>query len=310
MRRIAFSLAVLVLPALAQQPVTPAPASLVREGVTEKLTPHVWVIPDGSANLVPNVGIIVGRKAVLVVDTGMGTRNAETVLKEVAKVGQGKDGRPKPIYIVTTHVHPEHDMGAHAFPKDSKLIRSKAQIEDIAAGAGMSLVPVFAARSDLNKELLKDAHHRNADIIFGDIYTLDLGGLKVQIRAMGTNHTHGDTIVLVDGVLFAGDIAMKPQPSFTNPTATITHWLQSLDALQALKPKRIVPSHGPMGGVEIIEGYRGYLTHIRDRTVELRKAGKTQEETIQAITDEMSAQYPDRNRLTGAIRAAWAEAAS
>ena len=29
------------------------PASLVREGVTEKLTDHVWAIPDGSASLVP-----------------------------------------------------------------------------------------------------------------------------------------------------------------------------------------------------------------------------------------------------------------
>src|SRR6478736_458352 len=71
MRRIAFLSAALVLPALAQQPITPAPASLVREGVTEKLTAHVWVIPDGSASLVPNVGIVVGKKAVLVIDTGM-----------------------------------------------------------------------------------------------------------------------------------------------------------------------------------------------------------------------------------------------
>lgn len=305
-----FCIAAIPVAALAQQPATTAPPSLVREGVTEKLTPHVWVIPDGSANLVPNIGIIVGRKAVLVVDTGMGTRNAETVLKEVAKVGQGKGGKPKPIYVVTTHVHPEHDMGAHAFPADSKLIRSKTQLEDITAGAGMSLVPVFAARSDLNKELLQDAHHRKADIIFGDNYTLDLGGVKAQIRAMGTNHTHGDTVVLVDGVLFAGDIAMKPQPSFTNPTATIAHWLQSLDQLEAMKPRKIVPSHGPMGGVEIIQGYRTYLTHIRDRAAELKKAGKNQDETIQAITDEMSAQYPDKNRLAGAIRAAWAEAST
>ena len=113
------------------RPTTRSPASLVREGVTEKLTDHVWAIPDGSAPLVPNVGIVVGKKAVLVIDTGMGTRNGETVLREVTKVGPGK-----PIYIVTTHVHPEHDMGAHAFPKDSKLLRSKDQVEDIAAGAG------------------------------------------------------------------------------------------------------------------------------------------------------------------------------
>ncbi|HEU4592223.1 MAG TPA: MBL fold metallo-hydrolase [Steroidobacteraceae bacterium] len=286
----------------------PAPASLVREGVTEKLTDHVWAIPDGSASLVPNIGIVVGEKAVLVVDTGMGARNAETVLREVAKVGKDKKGKPKPIYLVTTHVHPEHDMGAHAFPKSSKLIRSKTQVEDIAAGAGMNLVPIFAARSDLNKELLKDAHHRDADIIFDGAYTLDLGGLEARIGAMGTNHTHGDTIVFVDGVLFSGDIAMKPQPSFTNPTATITHWLDSLDALEAMSPITIVPSHGPIGGLDLIQGYRAYLTRIRDRTAELKKAGKTQDEAIATITGEMSAQYPDKNRLAGAIRAGYAEA--
>src|SRR5688572_33302299 len=300
MRKVALLSAILTAPLFAQ---TPAPASLVREGVTEKLTDHVWAIPDGSAPLVPNVGIVVGRKAVLVVDTGMGTRNAETVLKEVAKVGAGK-----PIYIVTTHVHPEHDMGAHAFPKDSKLIRSRTQVEDIAAGAGMNLVANFAARSDLNKELLQDAKHRDADVVFDGQYTLDLGGLKAQLRSMGTNHTHGDTVVLVDGVLFSGDVAMKPQPAFSNPTATITHWLASLDALEAMKPKQIVPSHGPFGDVGIIEGYRGYLTRIRDRTAELKKGGRTQDEAIQVITDEMSAQYPDKNRLAGAIRAGYSEA--
>lgn len=303
MRSHAFLLAALALPALAQQPAATAPPSLVREGVTEKLTDHVWAIPDGSASLVPNVGIVVGAKAVLVVDTGMGARNAETVLREVAKVGAGK-----PVYIVTTHVHPEHDMGAHAFPKDSRLIRSKTQVEDIAAGAGMNLVPIFAARSDLNKELLQGAKHREADIVFDGDYTLDLGGLQVKIYSMGTNHTHGDTVALVDGVLFSGDVAMKPQPAFANPTATITHWLQSLDRLEALKPKKIVPSHGPFGGVEIIEGYRAYLTRIRDRAAELRKAGKTQDETVQVITGEMSAQYPDRNRLAGAVRAGYNEA--
>jgi glyoxylase-like metal-dependent hydrolase (beta-lactamase superfamily II) len=299
MRMVASSLAALAATALAQQP-TPAPASLVREGVTEQLTAHVWVIPDGSANLVPNVGIVAGRKAVLVIDTGMGLRNGQTVLHEVERVARGK-----PIYIVTTHVHPEHDMGAHAFPTDSQLIRSHDQVEDVAAGTGMNLVPVFAARSDLNKELLKDAHHRKADIVFDDQYVVDLGGLKATLYAMGTNHTHGDTAVFVDGILFSGDVAMKPQPAFANPTASIAHWLASLDRLEAMKARKIVPSHGPIGGNEIIDGYRAYLTRIRERTVALEQAGKTQDEAIQAITDEMGAEYPYKNRLAGAVRAAW-----
>jgi glyoxylase-like metal-dependent hydrolase (beta-lactamase superfamily II) len=301
MRKAALLLsAMIAVPTLAQQP---APASLVREGVTEKLTAHVWAIPDGSASLVPNVGIVVGKKAVLVIDTGMGTRNAETVLREVAKVGARK-----PIYLVTTHVHPEHDMGAHAFPKDSKLIRSKDQIEDIAAGAGMNLVPVFAQRSELNKELLVDARHRGPDITFDREYTVDLGGISARVYAMGTNHTRGDTVILVDGILFSGDVAMRPQPSFANPTAKISHWLASLDRLEALKARQLVPSHGAFGDNAIIAAYRGYLTRVRDRAAELKKAGKTQDETIQVITDEMSAQYPDKNRLAGAIRAGFNEA--
>lgn len=302
MRKAASLLAAFIaVPALAQQ-AAPQP-SLVRAGVTERLTDHVWAIPDGSASLVPNVGIVAGSKAVLVIDTGMGLRNGRTVLGEVEKVARGK-----PIYIVTTHVHPEHDMGAHAFPKDSKLIRSQDQLVDIAAGTGTNLVPVFSQRSTLNAELLKDAEHRAADITFDGEYSLDLGGLEAKIYSMGLNHTAGDTAVLVDGVLFSGDVAMKLQPAFTNPKATISHWLSSLDRFDAMKPDKVVPSHGPFGGTEIIEGYRTYLTLVRDRAAEFRKAGKPQEEAVQAITQELAAQYPDRNRLAGAIRAGYAEA--
>ena len=296
---LAFSFPAFPISAFAQQP---APPSLVREGVTEKLTDHVWAIPDGSAPLVPNVGIVVGRKAVLVIDTGMGARNARTVLGEVAKVAPGK-----PIYLVTTHVHPEHDMGAHAFPADSKLIRSKDQVEDIAAGAGLNLVPVFAQRSDLNKQLLADARHRNADILFDEKHTVDLGGVDATIQAMGTNHTRGDTVVFVDGVLFSGDVAMKPQPSFANPTAKISHWLMSLEKLEAMQPKIVVPSHGPFGDATLMQGYRSYLTRIRDRTDDLKKAGKSQDEAVEIVTGEMAGEFPDRGRLAGAIRAAFAE---
>ena len=49
-----------------------------------------------------------------------------------------------------------------------------------------------------------------------------------------------------------------------------------------------------------------YLTRVRDRAAELKKTGKSQDEAIQVITDEMP-QYPDKNRLAGAIRAAYSE---
>jgi glyoxylase-like metal-dependent hydrolase (beta-lactamase superfamily II) len=289
-------------PPAAATPATP-PASLVRAGVTEKLTGHVWAIPDGSAPAVPNVGIIVGSKAVLVVDTGMGKRNGETVLAEMKKVW----GAPKQIYIVTTHFHPEHDLGAHAFPADAKMIRSEDQKKDIAEG-GLQLANVFAQRSALNAELLKDATFRPADISFDKEYSLDLGGVTARIMAVGPNHTRGDTVVFVDGVLFSGDDAMRPQPSVMAQGTTISHWLATLDQLDALKPTHVVPSHGPRGDAGIIEGYRIYLTRIKNRAAALKRERKSEAEAVQIITDEMSVQYPDKNRLGGAIRAAYAEA--
>src|SRR5688572_33501600 len=47
----------------------PAPDPLIREGATVKLGPHTYAIPDFSVPMVPNVGIVVGNRATLVVDT-------------------------------------------------------------------------------------------------------------------------------------------------------------------------------------------------------------------------------------------------
>ena len=45
----------------------PLQPPLIKEGVTEKVSEHVYAIPDGSVPLVPNIGIVVGSKGTLVV---------------------------------------------------------------------------------------------------------------------------------------------------------------------------------------------------------------------------------------------------
>jgi glyoxylase-like metal-dependent hydrolase (beta-lactamase superfamily II) len=278
---------------------------MVQVNATRQLTAHVYAIEDKDTTPgVPNIGFVVGTRAALVIDTGMGERNGRTVLDEVEKIAPGKA-----LYLVTTHVHPEHDLGAGAFPASTKMIRSQDQIKDINE-FGYQLTDVFMKRSAVNAELLKDAKFRKADITFDKEYTLDLGGVTARILAMGANHTRGDTAIFIpqDAVLFSGDIAMKGMPSFASPYSTVSHWLKSLDELDALKPKIVVPSHGPIANAMYIANYRVYLTTIRDRAVELKKEGKSQDETVKTITAEMQGRYSDTGRLGGAIRAAYSEA--
>jgi flavorubredoxin len=101
---------------------------------------------------------------------------------------------------------------------------------------------------------------------------------------------------------------MKGMPSFASPYSTVSHWLVSLDELDALKAKVVVPSHGPIGDASYISGYRTYLTTIRDRVTVLKHEGKSQDEVVKAVTVEMQPKYPDAGRLGGAIRAAYSEA--
>src|SRR5215204_3594959 len=82
--------AMLVAPALAAQQMPP-PDPLVKEGVTVKVADHTFVIPDGNVGLVPNVGIVVGSRATLVIDPGLGRRNGEAVLREVAKLSRNAE---------------------------------------------------------------------------------------------------------------------------------------------------------------------------------------------------------------------------
>jgi glyoxylase-like metal-dependent hydrolase (beta-lactamase superfamily II) len=289
------------LPLMAQTP----PSPIVKVEGLRQISAHVHIIPDNSVPLVPNVGYVIGDRAALVIDTGLGPRNGAAVY-EVAKKLAGA----KPLYLVTTHFHPEHDLGAQAFPQTTSLIRSLDQVKEIGE-AGLALAKVFASRSPINAELLKDADFRKADITFERDYDLDLGGVHAKLTAMGANHTLGDTIVWIESerVLFSGDLAMRAQPAFASPHSSLRHWLAVLDRLEELKPAIIVPSHGPTGdGAGFITGYRTYLTEVRDRTAAQKRAGRSMDQAVETVTAEFGDRAPDKARLAGAIKAAYAEA--
>jgi glyoxylase-like metal-dependent hydrolase (beta-lactamase superfamily II) len=279
------------------------PPPMIKEGVTQKIAEHVYVIPDFDVVLVPNVTIVVGTRGSLVVDTGLGAKNGQTVMREVEKVSKGSE-----LYLVATHIHPEHDLGAGGFPARTKMVRSKEQEADIQE-TGLSTAKIFANFSPAAGELLQGAEFRKADISFDREHVVDLGGVRARVMAMGANHTKSDITVFVepDRVLVAGDLVMMGLPQFTSPAARSATWLGSLDRFDALKPVRIVPSHGAMGDASMIATYRSFLTTVRDRAAALKKDGKTVEETVRTLQDELPARY-NRGQMASAIRAAYNEA--
>lgn len=284
----------------------PAPQAappLVRENVTEKISDHVYVIPDNNVGMVPNVGIVVGTRGTLVIDTGLGARNGQTIVREMQKVSKTPE-----LYLASTHVHPEHDLGAGGFPAQTKMIRSQAQIAEIAE-SGLETAKRFSSFSPLNAELLAGAEFKQADITFDREHVLDLGGVRVRIIAMGYNHTRGDQAFFVepDAVLFSGDVSMLAVPNVG--AASVKQWIASQDLFAKLQPKRVVPSHGAMGDLSMITNNRTYLQTVQTRVAELKKQGKTVDEAVTTVTTELQSTYPNAGaRLTSTIRAAYTEA--
>ena len=281
---------------------------LVREGKTVKISEHVFVIPDELVPMVPNVGIVVGAKATLVVDPGMGVRSGEAVLREAAKLSRNTE-----LYIVNTHFHPEHTTGEAGFPPSAKIIRATAQQQDIEE-MGMQWVQNFASRSPAIAEVLQGiTGFRKPAELFDKEKTVDLGGVSVRLVRLGPGHTRGDTVFFVeqDRVLFSGDLVMSRLfPAFATPQSRVGSWLASLDALDAFRAQRLVPAHGALADASIIGQYRDYLTALRTRVGELKRSGKSSDETAELLRAEFRAKYPEWAqplRVHGAATAIYAE---
>jgi glyoxylase-like metal-dependent hydrolase (beta-lactamase superfamily II) len=266
------------------------PVPLVQENKTIKVSEHVYAIPDGRINLVPNIGIIVGSRATLIVDAGMGPKNGETVLRELAKVSKNSD-----LYFTTTHFHPEHMTGGQAFPANTIVIRPEMQQEEVDRKQP-EFIRNFSRRTPEMKALLQDVKPRSPDIVFDHEAKLDLGGVTVRLLWLGPAHTRGDEFVLVeeDGVLFTGDAVINRFfPIFPDADASGKNWLSILDKLDALHPRIIVPGHGEVGEASLIATERNYLQGVQHRVADLKGQGKSAEETAMLLTAEFRAQYPN-----------------
>jgi glyoxylase-like metal-dependent hydrolase (beta-lactamase superfamily II) len=283
------------------------PAPLVQENKTIKVSDHVYVIPDGRVNLVPNIGIIVGTRATLVVDAGMGPRNGQVVVRELAKISKNPE-----LYFTTTHFHPEHMTGVQAFPANTIVIRPEVQQEEVDRKQP-EFIHNFSQRTPELKALLQDVKPRPPDIVFDREAKLDLGGVTVRLLWFGPAHTRGDAFVFVeqDGVLFTGDAVINRFfPIFPDRDASGKNWLAILDHLDELQPHTIVPGHGEVGEAALISTERTYLKAVQSRVMELKAQGKSADESAKLLSAEFRAKYPTWDNpgwITDAVERFYAE---
>mgnify|MGYP003342796294 CR=1 FL=1 len=185
----------------------------------------------------PNIAIVVGSKATLVVDTGLGPANGAIAARVAQKLAKGPV-----LYLATTHFHPEHAAGEAGFPPQTILVRNRAQQEEMRAD-GMMMIDRFASRSDEWHKLLEGVKPREPDVLFDREAKLDLGGVTVTMSWFTGGHTRGDMMTFVepDKTLISGDIVeSKLVPTMLEGTSSVKGWLAILDAVEKLQARYVV----------------------------------------------------------------------
>jgi glyoxylase-like metal-dependent hydrolase (beta-lactamase superfamily II) len=217
----------------------------------KRISTHVWEIEG-----FPNVGIVVGRSATLVVDTGLGPRNGAIVAKQAAKLRPGAR-----LYLVTTHFHAEHTVGDGGFPADTVIVRSRVQQGELDRDGG-AMAARFRSRAENVEFLPEGVTTRKPDVLFDQEHTLDLGGVHARILLVGPAHTLGDQVIWIpeDRTLLTGDLAMDNDPPLRYAAgASVAVWIAALDRLAELKPLHVVPDHGDVGDISLISKQREFL---------------------------------------------------
>src|SRR5260221_3658311 len=111
-----------------EQAMPPAP---ILRSEPEEIADRVYVLSDGRVPLVPNVGIVVGDRRALVVDTVMGIRNGERVLRHASELAAGR-----PLLLTVTHYHPEHGYAAQVFEPHATIVYNRTQADELRAKGG------------------------------------------------------------------------------------------------------------------------------------------------------------------------------
>jgi glyoxylase-like metal-dependent hydrolase (beta-lactamase superfamily II) len=339
MRRLAALLLILAAPALACE---------MMDYTRVKASQHVTVFQaaEGTTAVVTgNIVAVMGRDATLIVDTGQFPGTARRVITELREMKA-----PPVRYVVNTHWHGDHLLGNAQFRDAYPGVRFIAHSHTIKEAT--RVYTGFAARmAEKLPKLVEDLQKQRAgskssdekiwlektiecieraipetqqvvyfppDTVVDDTRTLDLGGLTAVVRHLGTGNTPGDLVVWVDEdrLVASGDMVVAPVPYAIG--SALDPWVATLDALQALDAKVLVPGHGPvMRDATYLADVKALIASTRTQVAALKATGVKKEDAAREIdTSAFRARYVDTPMrrqafeqfyLEAVVQKAWAE---
>jgi quinoprotein relay system zinc metallohydrolase 2 len=216
--------------------------------------------PDNAGDTA-NIGIIIGRDAVAIVDTGGSVDVGQRLILAV------RDITDKPIrYVINTHEHPDHIFGNAAMPSGATFVGHHNMPGELAKRGGFYL---RSYREQLGDAAIAAVKIIPPTLLVGTETTLDLGDRRLRLTAWSpAAHTNCDLTVLDEttSVLFAGDLVFLQHVPVIDES--LTGWLTLLPRLAMLPAKVVVPGHGRLvaSWPQALDDERRYLTVLAQDT--------------------------------------------
>jgi glyoxylase-like metal-dependent hydrolase (beta-lactamase superfamily II) len=263
---------------------------IVQPELAREIAPGVLVIPDQYIDLVPNIGIVIGTDAVLVVDSGLGVANGKRVLQRAMEVAG-----EKPLLLTSTHFHPEHAFGTQAFKGHATIIINTTQADELRE-KGPSYLNIFRGLGPDAHKALEGVEFVTPDETYQGERTIDLGSKQVVLCELTGGHTRGDQIVFLphEQVLFTGDLVENHLfPILFDQDASANRWIEDLTSMMSLSPATVVPGHVELETVELVQEVRDLLIFVREEVNRRIKEGQTLDLIDQEAARSIKERYQD-----------------
>jgi glyoxylase-like metal-dependent hydrolase (beta-lactamase superfamily II) len=238
---------------------------------TYKLRNNISVL-EGSGG---NVAVLTGPDGKLLVDAGIGVSRPQ-LSKALAELGN------EPIaHLINTHWHFDHADG------NEWLQAAGAKI--IAHENTRKHLSVVQRVEDWDYNFLALPASAIPAEAFAKEHHLKLNGASIALNYYGPAHTDGDISVMFAeaNVLHVGDMFWNDIFPFIDYSTggSINGMIAASDANLAIANNDtiIIPGHGrPVSNKAELQGFRDMLVAIRDNVGNLKKQGKTRDETVAA----------------------------